>query len=196
MKGGEIVRTANQGRTRKSECMHSSAPDCRQEMRCVRFRLKQQHSARLSLDPFQLLSHLCPAYLGIASGGLDRRSSFHSHMAKIVGNFFQCPSGFSRTMSEIMPQVMKREITNQSPLLLVGPTFQRPEPMVNACLSQLVVPLRRKHIGTALITTTVPKIVIKGASGFIEQINITEFLPFVSHMEPPNLGSNMGMLHA
>jgi hypothetical protein len=36
---------------------------------------------------------------------------------------------------------------------------------------------------------------LQRAAGFIEQINITELPPLVSHMEPTNLGPDMGMLH-
>ena len=60
----------------------------------------------LALEPFQLLPHLCSAHLGIASCGLDGRSTFDRHMSEIVGNLFQCPSGFSRAMCEIMAQII------------------------------------------------------------------------------------------
>lgn len=71
-----------------------------------------------------------------------------------------------------------------------------PEPVMDARLSQLCVTLRGEDIRACGITTTKAKIVVERVSGFVEEVNITKLLPFVSHMEPTNLGSDMGMLHA
>jgi hypothetical protein len=116
-------------------------------------------------------------------------------MSKIVGDLFQGPSCFSRTMGEIVPQIMKREVSNQFPLLLVRLAFQCPEPVMDASFGELGLTLRREDIGAALIAPAVPKIVIEGASRFIEQIDVTELLSLVSDTEPADLGSNMRVFH-
>jgi hypothetical protein len=73
----------------------------------------------LALDPFQLLFHL-----RVGDRGLDGGSSLHGEMSKIVDDLFQGPSDFSCTMYEIMPKVMKREVSNQLSLLLVSLAFE------------------------------------------------------------------------
>src|SRR6266487_6996173 len=182
MKGGESLCTTYQGRAWKSRCVHGVGSRLQTEDALCFSSLKRERSAGLPFESFQLLSHVCAADLGVASRGLDGRSAFHGDMAKIVGNLFQCPSCLSRSMGEIVPQIMKREVSNRFPLLRVGLAFQRPEPVMNARLGQLRVTLRSKNIWTFGITSTKAKIVIEGTTGFIEQINITELLPFVPHM--------------
>ncbi len=79
-------------------------------------------------------------------------------------------------MCEIVPQIMKREVSNQLPMILVRLAFEGAEPVMDACLGELGMTPRREDIRADLIAPAVPKIVIEGASRLIEQVDVTELL--------------------
>ena len=85
-------------------------------------------------------------------------------------------------MCKIVSQIMEREVSNQVPLLVVGLTFQCPEPVMNARLCQLGVPLQGENIRAALITSPMAKIVIEGTPRLVEEVDITEFLSLMPNM--------------
>jgi len=63
---------------------------------------------------------MLPTYLRIAYGGLNSRSPFLGNMPKVVSYFFKRPTYLSRSMGEVMPQVMDGKIMNQFPLAFVA----------------------------------------------------------------------------
>ena len=83
-------------------------------------------------------------------------------------------------MREIVPQVMKREIGDEVPLLLVGLPFEGAEPMVNAIFRKTWTSLGGKDVDAFWVTPTMLEVVVEGTTRFVEQINIPELFPLVS----------------
>src|SRR6266487_515769 len=90
---------------------------------------------------------------------------------------------------------MEREGAGEFPLLLIGLLFECAEPVVDTILRQPLAPLRGKDIRTTLVTASVLEVVIQGTPGLVQEIDVAEFLPLVSHVQPANFRSDMGMLH-
>src|SRR5258708_30675748 len=98
-------------------------------------------------------------------------------------------------MSKVVAQVMKRHIGDQLPLVLGGMPLEGPKPVVNTRLGELLMALRGKDVGAFSLSSTVQQIVMKWPTCFIEQIDVAELIAFVSHMQPTNLWSHMGLLY-
>src|SRR5258708_25824396 len=90
---------------------------------------------------------------------------------------------------------MKAEIGDEIPFLFVCLSFEGAKPMMNTVFCQMRTPLRGKDKDTLRVTSAVLDIVIEGTACFVEEINVTKFFPFVTHMQPANLRAHMGMLH-
>lgn len=96
-------------------------------------------------------------------------------------------------MSKIVPQIVKGEISNQVPFILLGRMLERTEPMVNAIFCEMCASLRSKDIYRLWITTAVLEIVVEWTACFIQEVNVAELFPFMSNMQPPDLRTNMRM---
>jgi hypothetical protein len=67
--------------------------------------------------------------------------AFHGHMTKVISNFFQAPSSLTSAVSKIMAEIMEAYICNKFPLLMIGLLLEGAKPVVNAVLSQPLIPL-------------------------------------------------------
>ncbi|EFH83004.1 hypothetical protein Krac_3914 [Ktedonobacter racemifer DSM 44963] len=113
---------------------------------------------------FEFFFDLLTADLGIPSGRLDCWRAFLGHMAQIIRYFFQTPASFTRSVSKIMAQIVKRQIGNVFPLILCRSRFQVAEPVMNPFLGQPCVPLRRKDVFPLRIACHL-EIVVEGLVG-------------------------------
>src|SRR6266699_5626200 len=112
-------------------------------------------SLPLSFQQFQLFFHLGATHLRITYRGTYRWGSFHGDMSQIIGKLFQRPAGITGAMRKIVAQIMKREGSYEFPLLVVGLSFEAPEPLVNAIFCQAWTPLRRKDVGAGALSSAV-----------------------------------------
>src|SRR5438046_9487216 len=90
---------------------------------------------------------------------------------------------------------MKREVSDQLPLLAVSLPLEAPEPLVNAIFGETRTPLGRKDVGTRALTPAMLEVVIQGATCLVQQIDVTELLALVSDMEPANIRTHMLVFH-
>src|SRR5437764_13551451 len=114
----------------------------------VRKRLFLSRRSALSSHEFQLFFHVCSTDLGVANGGLDGWGPFHGHMPQIIGDLFQRPASLAGTMRKIVAQIMKREGSDQLPLIAVGLPLEATEPLVHAIFGEPRPPPRSTDVGT------------------------------------------------
>src|SRR5947199_9037591 len=90
---------------------------------------------------------------------------------------------------------MKREVSDQLPLLAVSLPFEATEPLVNPIFGETRTPLGGKDVGTRALTPAMLEVVIQGATCLVQQIDVTELLALVSDVEPANLWTDMGVFY-
>src|SRR5438874_6844496 len=161
----------------------------------VRKRLFLSRRSALSSHEFQLFFHVCSTDLGIANGGLDGWGPFHGYMPQIIGDLFQRPASLAGTMRKIVAQIMKREVSDQLPLLAVSVPFEATEPLVNPIFGETRTPLGGKDIWAGALTPAVLEVVVQGTACFVQQIDVTKLLALVSDVEPANLWTDMGVFY-
>src|SRR5207237_10558904 len=118
--------------------------------------------------------HVCSTDLGIANGGLDGWGPFHGHMPQIIGDLFQRPARLAGTMRKIVAQLMKREVSDQLPLLAVSVPFEATEPLVNAIFGETRTPLGGKDIRAALLAPAMLEILKERTACLVQQIDVTK----------------------
>jgi carboxylesterase type B len=118
----------------------------------------------LAFQQFKLFFHLGATHLRIAYRGPDRWGSFPGDMSQIIRKLFQGPAGLTRAMRKIVAQIMKREVSDQLPLLVVGLTFEATEPLVNPIFSEPRAPLGGKDVGIGALTSAMLEVVIQGTA--------------------------------
>src|SRR5436190_9344721 len=150
----------------------------------VRKRLFLSRRSALSSHEFQLFFHVCSTDLGVANGGLDGWGPFHGHMPQIIGDLFQRPASLAGTMRKIAAQIMKREVSDQLPLLAVSVPFEALEPLVNPIFGETRTPLGGKDIWAGALTPAVLEVVVQGTACFVQQIDVTKLLALVSDVDP------------
>ena len=96
-------------------------------------------------------------------------------------------------MRKIVAQIMKREVSDQLPLLVVGTPLEALEPLVNAIFGETRTPLGGKDVGTGALTPSMLEVIIQGTARFVQQIDVTKLLTLVSNMEPANLWTGMSV---
>src|SRR6266567_992581 len=152
-------------------------------------------SLPLSFQQFQLFFHLGATHLRITYRGTYRWGSFHGDMSQIIGKLFQRPAGITGAVRKIVAQIMKREVSDQLPLLVVGTPFEATEPLVNAIFGETRTPLGGKDIRAGMLTPAVLEVVVQGTARLVQQIDVTELLTLLSDMEPANLWTDMGVFY-
>src|SRR5437667_6294395 len=90
---------------------------------------------------------------------------------------------------------MKREVSDQLPLLAVSLPFEATEPLVNPIFGETRTPLGGKDVGTRALTPAMLEVVIQGATCLVQQIDVTELLALVSDMEPADLRAHMRVFY-
>jgi hypothetical protein len=94
-------------------------------------------------------------------------------------------------MSEVMPEVMERNVGNE-PFLIGGSlSLQGTEPVLQTCIGQPSAALGDKDKGTPLIAFTILQVGIQISACLVGEINVPRFTPFASHMQPSTSGANM-----
>jgi hypothetical protein len=87
-------------------------------------------------------------------------------------------------MCKIVTQIMKGEIGDKFPLVLVCLPFEGAEPMVNAVFREMRTSLGGEDVDAPWVTSTMLDVVIQRATRFVQEINVPELFPFVPDMEP------------
>src|SRR2546423_15156846 len=116
-------------------------------------------------------------------------------MPQIISDLFQRPASLAGTMRKIVAQIMKREVSDQLPLLAVSVPFEALEPLVNAIFGETRTPLGGKDIWAGALTPAVLEVVVQGTACLVQQIDVTKLLALVSDVEPANLWTDMGAFY-
>ena len=103
-------------------------------------------------------------------------------MAQVIGQLFQCPAGIAPAMRKIVAQIMKREVCDEFPFLVIGVPLEASEPLVNAIFGQTRTTLGGKDVDALWITPAMLEVVIQGAARLVQQIDVTELLALVSNV--------------
>src|SRR5947209_18479587 len=116
-------------------------------------------------------------------------------MPQIIGDLFQRPASLAGTMRKIVAQIMKREVSDQLPLLAVSVPFEATEPLVNAIFGETRTPLGGKDIRAALLAPAMLEILKERTACLVQQIDVTKLLALVSDVQPANLWTDMGVFY-
>jgi hypothetical protein len=145
----------------------------------------------LSFQESKLILYLGTADLRIPGSGLNGWRTFHGHVPRVIGNFFQRPLGFTHAMSKIMAQIVKAEIRDEFPLLMVRLLLKGAKPVVNAVLAQSLIPLGGEDVGTSLIATSMLQVSMKRAACLVQEVDIAELSAFMPDVQPTNFWADM-----